>query len=184
MRPVRGLCRFRSGTSGSNPLSSCDESAVRPVISKSTMAFSGGPDSETGSGTRDQCGAPWNAGVQGWTESSNLLCSCGESANSRSRCSAHCSLSNLPTSVKPLKDDPEQVGHRIRNEGAGAITRYAENSRAIAKPAARTADRLLLDRRVTEGICDGASESQRASIFLCTQGHPKKLVGQGSAHNA
>jgi hypothetical protein len=43
------------------------------------MAFSGGPDSETGSGTRDQCGAPWNAGVQGGTESSNLLCSSGES---------------------------------------------------------------------------------------------------------
>src|SRR5436190_629107 len=42
-------------------------------------------DSETGSGARDPCGAPLNAGVQGGTESSNLLCSSGESANSRSR---------------------------------------------------------------------------------------------------
>jgi hypothetical protein len=40
-------------------------------------------DSETGSGARDPCGAPRNAGVQGGTESSNLLCSSGESgANS------------------------------------------------------------------------------------------------------
>jgi hypothetical protein len=34
---------------------------------------------------RDPCGAPRNAGVQGGTESSNLLCSSGESANSRSQ---------------------------------------------------------------------------------------------------
>src|SRR5271169_4526308 len=39
-----------------------------------------GPTPKTGSGARDQCGAPWNAGVQGGTESSNLLCSSGESA--------------------------------------------------------------------------------------------------------
>jgi hypothetical protein len=41
--------------------------------------FSGVRDSETGSGARDPCGAPRNAGVQGGTESSNLLCSSGES---------------------------------------------------------------------------------------------------------
>jgi hypothetical protein len=46
-----------------------------------TMAFSGGPDSETGSGARDQCGAPRNAGVQGGTESSNLLCSSSQSVS-------------------------------------------------------------------------------------------------------
>ena len=36
-------------------------------------------DSETGSGARDPCGAPRNVGVQGGTESSNLLCSSKES---------------------------------------------------------------------------------------------------------
>ena len=47
--------------------------------------FSGGPDYETGSGTRDQCGAPWNAGVQGGTESSNLLCSSSQSVSTVNR---------------------------------------------------------------------------------------------------
>src|SRR5690348_13178798 len=39
------------------------------------LRFSGGRDSETGSGCAVPCGAPPNARVQGGTESSNLLCS-------------------------------------------------------------------------------------------------------------
>ena len=43
--------------------------------------FSGGRDSETGSSARDPCGTPRNAGVQGGTESSNLLCSSSQSVS-------------------------------------------------------------------------------------------------------
>jgi hypothetical protein len=45
--------------------------------------FSGGCNSENRGGARDPCGASRNAGVQGGTESSNLLCSSGESATNR-----------------------------------------------------------------------------------------------------
>ena len=41
------------------------------------------------------------------------------SANSRSRCSAHCSLSNLLTSVKPVKMGLDAVG-----EGKRYVTRH------------------------------------------------------------